>query len=142
MGIDEISSQPQGGRLAPADGGCIQRGKVCAQLAQQYRFKTINVIRRREQDQETPGRVGLLVEGLRIERHFACVFAELLSTMLEVIHVEDNRNAVSLKELIYTRIFSPIVNPSFGSLLYSLSYVLFCFVPCLVLFRKRIFIKI
>jgi hypothetical protein len=104
MGIDEISSQPQGGRLAPADGGCIQRGKVCAQLAQQYRFKTINVIRRREQDQETPGRVGLLVEGLRIERHFACVFAELLSTMLEVIHVEDNRNAVSLKELILYKV--------------------------------------
>jgi predicted acyltransferase len=73
---------------------------------------------------------------------FAYALAELLSTVLEVINMGDNGNAVSLKELIYARIFSPIGNPSFGSLLYSLSYVLVCFVPCLVLFRKRIFIKI
>ncbi|MCU1225970.1 MAG: hypothetical protein JWQ42_4063 [Edaphobacter sp.] len=73
---------------------------------------------------------------------FAYAFAELLSIVLEVIHVGGNGSMMSLKELIYTRIFSPVVNPSFGSLLYSLSYVLVCFVPCLVLFRKRIFIKI
>ncbi len=30
MGIDHISSQPQGGRLASPDGGCIQRGEVRA----------------------------------------------------------------------------------------------------------------
>ncbi|HTH53844.1 MAG TPA: heparan-alpha-glucosaminide N-acetyltransferase domain-containing protein [Edaphobacter sp.] len=71
---------------------------------------------------------------------FAYAFAELLSIVLEVIHIGDH--AVSLKELIYTRFFAPIVDPSFGSLLYSLSYVLVCFVPCLVLFKRRIFIKI
>jgi len=35
--------------MAPADGGCIQRrGSWCFNLAQQYRLKTIDVIRRRE----------------------------------------------------------------------------------------------
>lgn len=69
---------------------------------------------------------------------FAYAFAELLSIVLEVIRI----GGESLKEMIYTRIFAPIVDPSFGSLLYSLSYVLVCFIPCLVLFRRRIFIKI
>jgi len=73
---------------------------------------------------------------------FTYAFAELLSTMLEIIHVGNAGQAITLKDLIYTRIFSPIVNPSFGSLLYSLSYVLVCFVPAVMLFRKRIFIKI
>ena len=73
---------------------------------------------------------------------FTYAFAELLSTVLEIIHVGKNDQAITLRDLIYTRIFSPIGNPSFGSLLYSLSYVLVCFVPAVVLFRKRIFIKI
>jgi predicted acyltransferase len=73
---------------------------------------------------------------------FTYAFAELLSTVLEIIHVGKAGQAITLKDFIYTRIFAPIVNPSFGSLLYSLSYVLVCFVPAVVLFRKRIFIKI
>ena len=73
---------------------------------------------------------------------FAYAFSELLSTVLGVIHVGSNGNTMSLKALMYTRIFAPIADPAFGSLLYSLSYVLVCFVPCLLLFRKQIFIKI
>lgn len=73
---------------------------------------------------------------------FAYAFAELLSIVLEVIQIGSKGNTISLKEQIYTRIFSPMVDPSFGSLLYSLSFVIVCFVPCLVLFKKRIFIKI
>ena len=73
---------------------------------------------------------------------FAYAFAELLSIVLEIVHVGGNGTSVSLKEMICTRVFFPIVDPSFGSLLYSLSYVLVCFIPCLVLYRRRIFIKI
>jgi predicted acyltransferase len=73
---------------------------------------------------------------------FTYAFAELLSTVLEIIHVGKNGQTISLKEMIYTRIFCPIVNPSFGSLLYSLSYVLICFVPAVLLFRAKIFVKI
>ena len=73
---------------------------------------------------------------------FAYAFSELLSSVLEIIYIGKNGQTITLKEMIYTRIFSSIVNPSFGSLLYSLSYVLICFVPAVLLFRKRILIKI
>jgi len=73
---------------------------------------------------------------------FSYAFSELLASTLEHIHVTQNGQTLALKELIYTRIFASIVSPSFGSLLYSLSFVLVCFVPAVALFRKRIFIKI
>jgi predicted acyltransferase len=72
----------------------------------------------------------------------AYAFSELLSTTIESIHIRQSGHLVTLKELIYTRVFYPIVDPSFGSLLYSLSFVLVCFVPSLVLYKRRIFIKI
>jgi predicted acyltransferase len=73
---------------------------------------------------------------------FAYAFSELLSIVLGVIRVGSDGNVVSLKGLIYTKIFAPVPDPSFGSLLYSLSFVLVSFIPCLLLFRKRIFLKI
>jgi predicted acyltransferase len=73
---------------------------------------------------------------------FSYAFAELLSTVLEIIPITQNGRTEPLKEVIYTKIFAPIVNPSFGSLLFSLTYVLVCFAPALLLYRKRIFIKI
>jgi predicted acyltransferase len=73
---------------------------------------------------------------------FTYAFAELLSTVLDIIHVGANGQALTVKDWIYTRVFSPIVNPSFGSLLYSLCYVLVCFVPAVLLYRNRIFLKI
>jgi len=73
---------------------------------------------------------------------FVYAFSELLAIVLEVLHLNVNGQSESLKELIYTKIFEPIINPQFGSLLYSLTYVAVCFIPCLVLYRKKIFIKI
>jgi predicted acyltransferase len=73
---------------------------------------------------------------------FTYAFAELLSTVLEIIHVGKNGQTMTLKDMIYTRIFCPIVNPSFGSLLYSFCFVLICFVPAVLLFRKKILVKI
>ena len=70
------------------------------------------------------------------------VFSELLSTVLEIIPVGRKGETVGLKQWIFTRIFASIVNVQFGSLLYSLSFVLVCFVPAVLLYRKRIFIKI
>jgi predicted acyltransferase len=73
---------------------------------------------------------------------FSYAFAELLASTLDHIHVVQSGQTISLQELIYTRIFSPIVSPAFGSLLYSLCFVLVCFVPAVLLFKKRIFIKV
>ncbi len=73
---------------------------------------------------------------------FSYALSELLASTLEHIHFIENGHAVPLNELIYLIVFSPIVSPSFGSLLYSMCFVLVCFVPALVLYRKRIFIKV
>jgi predicted acyltransferase len=73
---------------------------------------------------------------------FAYAFSELLSSTLENIHMGSGGATMELKRLIYARFFSPIVSPAFGSLLYSLSFVLVCFVPAVLLYRKRIFIKV
>jgi predicted acyltransferase len=73
---------------------------------------------------------------------FAYAFSELLSSTLHSISVGQGAQTMALKRMIYTRIFSPIGSPAFGSLLYSLSFVLVCFVPAVLLYRKRIFIKV
>jgi predicted acyltransferase len=73
---------------------------------------------------------------------FAYALSELLSSTLDSISVGQPGKTMELKRMIYTRIFSPIGSPAFGSLLYSLSFVMVCFVPAVLLYRKRIFIKV
>lgn len=73
---------------------------------------------------------------------FAYALAEFLSIVVGIIRVQSNGTTMSLKGLIYAKVFVPIGNPALSSLLYSLSYVVVCFLPCLLLFRRRIFIKI
>jgi predicted acyltransferase len=72
----------------------------------------------------------------------AYIFSELLAATLFTLHVERAGQTANLQSLIYDKVFSSIVNPSFGSLLYSLAYVAVCFVPVAILYRKRMFIKI
>ncbi len=73
---------------------------------------------------------------------FVYAFAELLSTILERLRIGSGAGRMGLSGFAYTHFFSRILNPAFGSLLYSLSFVLICFVPCLVLYRRRIFLKV
>ncbi len=72
----------------------------------------------------------------------AYVLSELLAGAINTIEVHDGSHVTSLQQYIYNHWFFPLVNPSFGSLLYALSYVLVCFLPILVLYRKKIFIKV
>jgi predicted acyltransferase len=72
----------------------------------------------------------------------AYVFSELLASALSTIFVHDGGRITDLQQYIYMHWFFPIINPSFGSLLYALAFVLVCFVPVLVLYRRKIFIKI
>ena len=72
----------------------------------------------------------------------AYVFSELLAGAIDTVHVNDGGHVTSLQHYIYQHWFFSLVNPSFGSLLYSISYVLVCFIPVLVLYRKKIFIKV
>jgi predicted acyltransferase len=72
----------------------------------------------------------------------AYVFSELLAAALDTITVHDGGRITSLQQFIYQHWFFPIMNPSFGSLMYAIAFVLVCFVPVLLLYRKKIFIKI
>jgi predicted acyltransferase len=72
----------------------------------------------------------------------AYVFSELLAAALGTIVVHDGGTATNLQQYIYQHWFFPIINPSFGSLMYAIAYVLVCFLPVLWMYRKKIFVKI
>ena len=72
----------------------------------------------------------------------AYVFSELLSAALSTIRVHDGARITDLQQYVYQHWFFPVINPSFGSLLYAIAFVLVCFLPVLLLYRKKIFIKI
>jgi predicted acyltransferase len=72
----------------------------------------------------------------------AYVFSELLAGALSTIQVHDGAKITSLQQWIYYHCFFPLINPSFGSLLYALTFVAVCFLPVVFLYRKKIFIKI
>lgn len=72
----------------------------------------------------------------------AYMFSELLAGLLHAIKVNCGGAAVSLSACIYQSLFSHIIDPSFGSLCYSLSFVAVCFVPNWVLFGKKVFLKL
>jgi predicted acyltransferase len=70
----------------------------------------------------------------------AYVFSELLPALFSDVHVGSNHQ--TLGQVIYSHVFALVPDRAFGSLLYSLSYVAVCFIPVLILYRKKIFIKI
>src|SRR5580700_1105737 len=72
----------------------------------------------------------------------AYVFSELLAGALDTIRVHDRGGVTNLQQYIYQHWFFPIIDPSFGSLMYAIAFVLVCFVPVLLLYRKKIFVKI
>jgi predicted acyltransferase len=70
---------------------------------------------------------------------FAYVFSELLGAGLGSIHVAPG---VNLQQWMYRGIVSVVPDASFASLLYSLGFVLVCWVAVYPLYRRRIFIRI
>ncbi len=69
----------------------------------------------------------------------AYVFSELLASALRAIKIGGGQ---TLEQAIYFHLFAPIHPPKMGSLLYAIMFVLVCWLPIAVLYRKRIFIKI
>jgi len=67
------------------------------------------------------------------------VLSELLVAPLWAINVSPH---VNLGAWIYARSFVYIHPPGVGSLAYSISYTLVCWLIMLVLYRKKIFIKV
>ena len=70
---------------------------------------------------------------------FAYVLSELLASVLYSIHLG---NGVTAQQAIYQTIHGIIANAPFASLVYSLLFVAVCWLPTLVLYRKKIFLKV
>jgi predicted acyltransferase len=69
----------------------------------------------------------------------AYVFSELLQSALSSIHP---RQGINLQQMLYGSIADIIPNQAFASLLYSIGFVIICWIPISVLYRRSIFIKI
>ena len=72
----------------------------------------------------------------------AYMFSELFAEVLHSIHISHAGSTMTVKDWIYDSFFKHMVNPSFGSLLYSLAFVAVCFVPNVFLYRRKIFLKV
>lgn len=70
------------------------------------------------------------------------VLSELLSTTLWLIKVHAGASKTSLHQYLFLHGFAPVHDPAFASLLFSIFFVLVCFAPMAILYRKKIFIKI
>ena len=70
---------------------------------------------------------------------FAYVLSELLASVLYSIHLG---SGVTAQQAIYQAIHGVIANAPFASLVYSLLFVAVCWLPTLVLYRKKIFLKV
>lgn len=69
----------------------------------------------------------------------AYVFSELLQPTLSSIHP---RPGINLQQILYRSIADILPNQAFASLLYSIGFVIICWIPISVLYRRSIFIKI
>ena len=69
----------------------------------------------------------------------AYVFSELLAGGIDSIPMSSGGN---LQQWLYHSIHAVVPDAAFASLLYSLGFVVVCWLPVFLLYRKRIFIKI
>ena len=72
----------------------------------------------------------------------AYVFSELFATTLSKIHIHIGAAKVSLSSYVFLKCFMEIPSHHLASLGYSISFVVVCFVPTFLLYRKKIFLKV
>ncbi|TNE56626.1 MAG: DUF1624 domain-containing protein [Bacteroidetes bacterium] len=73
---------------------------------------------------------------------FAYVLAGLLTKTMLYVKWQENGETVSAYNRIYTTVFKPIDDGSLGSFLFALSFLLVIWLVCLVLYRRKVYIKI
>ncbi len=72
----------------------------------------------------------------------AYVFSELFATTLSKIHIHIGAAKVSLSSYVFLKCFMEIPSHHLASLGYSIFFVVVCFVPTFLLYRKKIFLKV
>lgn len=69
----------------------------------------------------------------------AYMLSELLASVLYVFRLS---NGMTWQRAIYLKFAALAPSPAFSSLLYSLAFVLVCWIPMTVLYKKKIFLKV
>jgi predicted acyltransferase len=69
----------------------------------------------------------------------AYVFSEVLSGLGGFIHVSPH---IGLDAWIYGHVFAIVPPPGLASLLYSICFMLICWIPVAILYRRKIFIRV
>ena len=72
----------------------------------------------------------------------AFILSFLLSIASTNFHVNDNGRERSVHGYIYSHWFASIAKPKNASLLFAIFFVLVCYLPLLLLYRRRVFIKL
>lgn len=70
------------------------------------------------------------------------MFSELFPSAFENIHVMENGRPMGLLPWAYRHTLAQIPDPGWAAFSYSLSIALICFIPAVILYRKKIFIKL
>jgi predicted acyltransferase len=72
----------------------------------------------------------------------AYMFSELFSSFIDVVSVNDGNRHVALPAYTFQHIFAHIPDPGWAAFGWSISFTAVCFVPVLVLYRNKVFVKI
>lgn len=72
----------------------------------------------------------------------AYMISELGSSLLWAIQVPQGAQKVGVQLYLFQHIFAHIPNPHWAAFAWSVSFTAACFVPVLVLYRKKIFLKV
>jgi predicted acyltransferase len=74
---------------------------------------------------------------------FIYALSEIVNLTLIYTNIPIAENTtLSLKSLIYERLFASWAGPLHGSFIYALAYLAFCWTIAAILYRKRIFVKV
>lgn len=72
----------------------------------------------------------------------AYMFSELMPGILDNIHMTVNGHRGNVVSWLVAHTFAHIPNPGWAAFAYSVSFCAFCFIPVLILYRKKIFLKV
>jgi predicted acyltransferase len=73
----------------------------------------------------------------------AYMFSELLPGVLNTVSVPNRPGQhATLNAVIFSDVFAHIPDPHWAAFAYSVTFTAVCFIPVLILYRKKIFLKI
>jgi len=70
----------------------------------------------------------------------AYIFSEFLASLLGAIHLPGS--SMTLQSWLYHPLAATIPNPYVAAFTYAMCFTAFCFLPVLVLYKKRLFLRL